>query len=213
MLYERSPRPTCHAHAQGEELENPGTVLAVQDRTFRMSSELWIGIGVAPLDAFYKGVTGRIGYVFHFSDSFAWQVGRGLLSYNIKTGPPEPAGDAVRREPHGLPAAQLDRGLGRDVDADYGKTSWLTSSVGHFEVFGTLGGSVVNERIAADVASGSGQTVFRPAVHLGVGARVFTSKSVSFRLDFSNEFVIYKGLEANILLVQLALALNFGGTE
>jgi hypothetical protein len=55
--------------------------------------------------------------------------------------------------------------------------------------------------------------VFRPAIHLGLGARLFTSKSVSFRLDFSNEFVIYKGLEANILIVQLALALNFGGTE
>jgi hypothetical protein len=80
-------------------------------------------------------------------------------------------------------------------------------------VFGTLGGSVVNERIASDVASGTGQTVFRPAIHLGLGARVFTSKSVSFRLDFSNEFVIYKGLESNIILVQLALALNFGGTE
>ena len=62
------------AHAQGEELENPGTVSAVQDRTYRMASELWIGIGVAPLDAFYKGITGQLGYVYHFSDSFAWQV-------------------------------------------------------------------------------------------------------------------------------------------
>ena len=43
--------------------------------------------------------------------------------------------------------------------------------------------------------------------------RVFTTKIVSFRLDVTNEFVIYKGLGANILLVQLALALNFGGTE
>ena len=55
--------------------------------------------------------------------------------------------------------------------------------------------------------------MFRPAVHLGLGARVFLNKGVSFRLDFSNEFVIYKGLESNIILVQLALALNFGGTE
>ncbi|HET9155112.1 MAG TPA: outer membrane beta-barrel domain-containing protein [Myxococcaceae bacterium] len=201
------------AYAQGEELENPGTVLAVQDRTYRMSSELWIGIGVAPLDAFYKGLTGQVGYVFHFSDSFAWQVGRGLLSYNIKTGLRNQLETQFGVNPTAFP--QLNWIVGSDVmwTPIYGKTSWLNSSVGHFEVFGTLGGSVVNERIAADVASATGQTVFRPAIHLGVGARVFTSKSVSFRLDFSNEFVIYKGLESNILLVQFALALNFGGTE
>ena len=48
------------AYAQGEELENPGTVLAVQDRTYRMSSELVLGIGIAPLDAFYKDRPERI---------------------------------------------------------------------------------------------------------------------------------------------------------
>jgi hypothetical protein len=85
--------------------------------------------------------------------------------------------------------------------------------VGHFEVYGSLGGSVVNERLGADVASGTGTTVFRPAIRLGVGARIFSSKTVSWRIDFSNDFVLYQGLEQNILLIQFALALNFGGTE
>jgi hypothetical protein len=114
------------AHAQGEELENPGTVLAVQDRTFRMSSELWIGIGVAPLDAFYKGVTGQIGYVFHFSDSFAWQVGRGLLSYNIKTGLRNQLETQFGVNPTAFP--QLNWIVGSDVmwTPIYGKTSCST---------------------------------------------------------------------------------------
>ena len=201
------------AFAQGEELENPGTVLAVQDRTYRMSSELVLGIGIAPLDAFYKGLIGQIAYVYHFSDSFAWQVGRGLLSYNIKTGLRDQLETQFGVSPTAFP--QLNWMVGSDVmwTPIYGKTSWLNKSVGHFEVFGLLGASVVNERLAADVATGTGTTVFRPAIHVGLGARVFTNKSVSFRLDFSNDFVIYKGLESNIILVQLSLALNFGGTE
>ena len=158
-------------HAQGEELENPGTVSAVQDRTYRMASELWIGIGVAPLDAFYKGITGQLGYVYHFTDSFAWQVGRGLLSYNIPTGLRNQLETQFGVNPTAFP--QLNWILGSDVvwTPIYGKTSWLNSSVGHFEVYGSLGGSVVNERLGADVASGTGTTVFRPAVRLGVGAR------------------------------------------
>jgi outer membrane beta-barrel protein len=196
-----------------EELESPGTVLAVQDRTYRMSSELVLGVGVAPLDAFYKGLTAQVAYVYHFSDAFAWQVGRGLISYNVKTGLRNQLETQFGVSPTAFP--QLNWIVGSDLmwTPIYGKITWLNSSVGHFEVFGLLGGSVVNERIAADVASGTGNTVFRPAAHLGLGARLFTSKSISFRLDFSNDFVIFKGLESNILLVQLSLALNFGGTE
>ncbi|MGZ6162073.1 MAG: outer membrane beta-barrel domain-containing protein [Myxococcaceae bacterium] len=200
-------------HAQGEELENPGTVTAVQDRTFRMASELWIGIGFAPLDAFYKGITGQVGYVYHFSDTFAWQVGRGLLSYNIATGLRNQLETQFGVNPTAFP--QLNWMVGSDVvwTPIYGKTSWLNSSVGHFEVYGSLGGSVVNERLGADVASGVGTTVFRPAIRLGVGVRIFSSKTISWRIDFTNDFVIYQGIEQNIFDVQFALALNFGGTE
>ncbi len=73
------------ARAQAEALENPGTVSAVQERLYRMNNELTLGVGVLPADAFYKGVLGTVGFTHHFSDSFAWQIGRGTYSYNLKT--------------------------------------------------------------------------------------------------------------------------------
>ncbi|HEX9507892.1 MAG TPA: outer membrane beta-barrel domain-containing protein, partial [Myxococcales bacterium] len=74
------------ALAQTEELENPGTVSAVQDRQYRMNHELSFGVGVLPIDAFYKGLLAQLGYTYHFSDRFAWQVGRGAYSYDVDTG-------------------------------------------------------------------------------------------------------------------------------
>ena len=44
------------AFAQTEDLENPGTVSAVQDRAYRLQHELDLSVGVLPLDAFYKGL-------------------------------------------------------------------------------------------------------------------------------------------------------------
>jgi hypothetical protein len=63
------------ALAQADELENPGVIAAVQERAFRMQHELHLGVGVLPLDAFYKGLYAQVGYTFHFTDAFAWQVG------------------------------------------------------------------------------------------------------------------------------------------
>src|SRR5687767_13524288 len=77
---------SAQAFAQAEELENPGRVSAVQERLFRMNQELSLGVGTLPLDAFYKGFGPQVTYTFHFSDTFAWQVGRGMYSYPAYTG-------------------------------------------------------------------------------------------------------------------------------
>lgn len=57
--------------AQAQDLENPGTVSAIQDRAYRMQHELDLSVGVLPLDAFYKGLYAQVSYTAHFSDTFA----------------------------------------------------------------------------------------------------------------------------------------------
>ncbi len=203
------------ALAQVDELENPGTVLAVQDRTYRLNSELVLGIGILPLDAFYKGLTVSVAYAYHFSDAFAWQIGRGLYSYNVKTG----LRDQLQRDFGVLPTAfpQVNWIVGSDLvwTPLYGKLAWLNRSVSHYEIFGSVGGSVVNLRVANDITVPTTSNVFRPAAHLGLGIRYFLNKSVSFRLDASDDYVIASdsNQRQNVLLIQLGLALTFGGTE
>ena len=69
------------AQAQVADLENPGSVSAVQERPFRMKHELDLSFGVLPIDAFYVGLYGQVGYTAHFSDTLAWQIGRAAYNY------------------------------------------------------------------------------------------------------------------------------------
>nr|WP_255651891.1 outer membrane beta-barrel domain-containing protein [Corallococcus sp. AS-1-12] len=196
------------ARAQAEELENPGTVSAVQDRLFRMHHELSLGVGVLPADAFYKGLIGTVGYTYHFSDTVAWQVGRGTYSYNVQTS----LRRQLERDFDAAPTAtafedQVQWMVGSDLmwSPLYGKTSFLNANVLHFEVFLLAGGTVVK----VDRSDG-----FRPAVNLGLGVRLFSSQNVSFRLDVTNN-TVFAGASRiiNVPTVQIGTAFNFGATE
>jgi outer membrane beta-barrel protein len=196
------------ALAQAEALENPGTTSAVQDRLYQMNHELTFGLGVMPADAFYKGYYAGLSYTYHFSDTFAWQVGRGGYSYNVKT--------SLRRQlerDFGVAPTntafedEVEWMVGSDVlwSPFYGKTSILNSKVLHFEAF-LLGGATVF-KLNRDGG-------FRPAANVGLGVRVFKSDNISFRLDVTNN-VVFAGASRiiNIPTIQLATALNFGATE
>ena len=90
-----------------------------------------------PLDAFYKGLTPQVGYTFHFSDSFAWQVGRGLHTYNVNTGLRNQLETQFGVMPTAFASASGWSGSDVMWTPIYGKTSLPQPSVVHFEVFGT----------------------------------------------------------------------------
>ena len=113
-----------------------------------MSSELVLGIGIAPLDAFYKGLTAQVG--LRLSLQRLVRLAGGTRAPLPTTSRPASVISWRRRfgvSPTAFP--QLNWIVGSDVmwTPIYGKISWLNKSVGHFEVW-PLGGSVVNERIA-----------------------------------------------------------------
>ena len=196
------------SNAQVEELENPGSVAAIQDRAYRMQHELGLSVGVLPLDAFTKGLYAQVGYTVHFSDTFAWTVGRGAYSYAVNTG----LRDQLQRDFGVLPTnADFDAVqffVGSDImwTPLYGKVSVLNRSVLHGELFLLLGGTLFKFT----------QT-FRPGVNLGGGVRLFASQYVSFRLDVTDNIVLPIGASAksimNVMTLTLTLAINFGATE
>ena len=160
-----------------------------------------LGLGVLPLDAFYKGIAAQLSYTYHFNDSFGWQVGRALYSYNLNTG----LRNQLERDFGVLPTQfeEMEWMVGSDVmwTPVYGKGALLNRKVVYFDAFGLLGLSVLKLT-----------TGFRPAINVGVGGRVFASRYVSVRLDATNNFVITDRL-LNVPTLQLSAALNFGATE
>ena len=195
------------ALAQAEELENPGTVTAIQDREYRMNHELAVGVGMLPLDAFYKGYTAQVSYTFHFTDSFAWQVGRGAYSFNVDTGLKQQLLNQFSVLPTAFSEVQWMVGSDLIWSPIYGKLAVSNHSVLHFEAFLILGGSVVD---LTNLPSGS--LPFKPGVNLGLGVRVFNSKHISFRLDVTDN-IVFSTTILNVPTLQLAAALNFGASE
>jgi outer membrane beta-barrel protein len=194
--------PTA-AFAQTDELENPGTVSAIQERAFRMNHELTLGVGSLPLDAFYKGFYAQVSYTFHFTDNFAWQVGRGGYSYNLKTGLRE----QLEKDFGVIPTVfeEVQYMVGSDLlwKPFYGKAAVLNSRVIYFETHLLAGATVFK------FTNG-----FKPALNLGLGFRVFQNKVISYRLDVTDNIVFSLSQRPfNVMTIQLMLALNFGATE
>lgn len=190
------------AVAQTEELENPGRIAAIQERAYRMNHELDVSFLLLPLDAFYKGIAAQVSYTYHFTDSFAWTVGRGGYSYNLNTGLREQLERDFGVQPTTFD--EVNYFVGSDVlwKPFYGKSAVLNRWVLHYEAHLIGGGAVLKFT----------QSGFRPGVNLGAGVRVFQNKWVSYRLDFTNTVVI-SDKPSNVVTIALSLALNFGATE
>lgn len=189
------------ATAQEEILENPGVTFAVQERHFRLNHELTIGVGLLPLDAFYKGLTVDLGYTYHFTDYVGWQIVRGMYSYDVDTG----LRDQLQRDFGVSPTVfeQVQWMVGSDLiwSPFYGKMTALNRQVTYIESFFLLGGTVVKTN-----------TAFRPAINFGLGGRVYSDKHLSFRLDVTDNLVLSDKV-FNIPTLQLSIGLNFGALE
>ncbi len=176
-----------------------GSFKIVQNRQYQLKHELALSAGMLPLDAFYKGFTGNISYTYHFTDHFAWQVGRGSVSYNISTG----LRDQLVRD-FGLlttdfPEVQWMIGSDLVWKLIYGKVALINRTLHHVEVFLITGASGVK------VQSG-----VLPAPNIGLGGRWFLTDALSLRLDVTDSIVIGEKDLFNVLSVQFGLSLNFG---
>jgi len=192
------------ARAQTTELENPGSVSAIQNRAYTMDFEFDLLVGTLPLDAFYKGYYPGGSVVVHFSDYVGWQVARGGYSFNVSTG----LRDQLERDFGVLPTAfdEVNWFVGSDLMLKpfYGKSSVLNTWVLHYEAHFLIGASLFKFSVGG----------FSPAINLGAGIRLFQNRWVSYRLDVTDNLVINsKAKLSQVITIQLMLALNFGGTE
>lgn len=191
------------ALAQAAELENPGVVAAVQERPYRLTHELNLAIGALPLDAFSKSFYGQVAYIFHFTDNFAWQVGRGAYNYNVHTGLRERLEIDYGVLPTAIEEPQFFVGSDLILSPFFGKVAVLNKFLLHVETSLILGVSVFKFSVAG----------FSPAVNVGAALRLFQNRYVSYRLDVTDNIVITARKASNVLALQLVLAVNFGSSS
>lgn len=159
--------------ARANDSDDPDTyaLMAVQDRQHFGTHELAVNLGLLPLDAFTKGATVGGSYTLHFSPLFGWEIVNFLYSfpYDAKLKDELAAFDLDTTPFEVAERIATTNLLFKPV---YWKGAWLNDSIIHGELFAVAGGGV-----------GWFTRSTRPAVDVGIGARVYLSELLSVRLD------------------------------
>jgi len=185
------------AAAQSSEGER---VFAIQNRRHLLSHEFSAGVGVLPIDAFFKGVTFSGAYTYHFSDLYAWEAIHGIYSKQIATDLEEEleTNFGVRPTEH----EGWDYALGSHLvfKPFYGKIAAGNRRVVHHESYLVIGPS------AAHLPTG-----FAPGGSAGVGLRFFPWRLLSVRFDVRYLGHVGEGDLRNDVWLSLGLSINAGG--
>ncbi len=192
------------ASAQETVSDQPNAIEAIQARTYTLSNEIQISAGVLPADPFTKGLVVGGGYTFHFTDHFAWNVAHGGYVFNVTTS----LRDQLVRD-FGAPASsfeQADFFAGTDLvfKPFYGKSSLLNTYVVHFDTQILVGANLWKYEVGG----------FAPSINFGAGVRVFQNHVMSWRLDITDDIVIFtKKAPLYVPFLTLSLSFNIGATE
>lgn len=192
------------ADAQPDIETDAPRVFSIQPRPYRLGHEFSLGVGVLPLDAFYKGAVIDASYTYHFSDFWAWEMANIGYSVNIDTG---------------LEDSLLNDFNVRTIDQDGGKVTLLgTTSLVVKPFFGKLAlfnatkifaetyfvGGMGTARLERD-----GRGTFYYTVDLGMGIRFWATQAFSLRFDIRDYLIFNDAVPQNGLLFQLSASFNY----
>jgi len=158
---------------------------AVQNRLYRMEHEFLAGVGVLPVDAFYKGVAFMGGYAWHITD--LWAV-EGRFSYlrNVKTSLRDKLENNFAQPPSKFAEILYYGEANVLFKPVYGKLSMLNRTLVYGEIYLSAGAVVAQMdggNPTEDQPQGKGRRLAFGGAP-GFGLRGFLNKRLSLRFDF-----------------------------
>ena len=201
--------------AAAAEIDDAPDREAIQRRKYELNHELRLALGSLPLDAYQKGWSASLGYTLHLSEYFSWEIlqvtGALLTSTDLRDELIEAF--AISEDDFAAPRFLVTTGV--ELAPFYGKQTFMNGGIGHQQLLiGAYAGVAFGDR------GDFGATLedFRPLVGLGLGYRLFVSRSLSLRLDV-RDFVSFRraildneSFEVeNILFMTLSASFTFGG--
>jgi len=184
----------------------------IQRRVYDMNHELGLGWAYMPLDPYYKGYGLSLSYTYHFNSFFALELFRvgGLAPFDtsLKT-------KVLQTVPE---SAQHFRSISLFENTNvlfrmlYGKQSLLNRAVLHFEMFGSLGGSLLFYTERA-IWKGIKNYRFDLGATFGLGFRFWMNPKWSVRVDLQDMISVMEISGASIpldsnILIGLSIAWN-----
>jgi outer membrane beta-barrel protein len=204
-----APRPTLAQEQRGLELEESDDLPAVQNRKYRNEHELDIGVGLLPVDAFYKGVSATGAYLWHITD--LWAV-EGRFSYLersiIKTSIRDKLERTFGEPPDKFAEVRYYGEAGLLFKPIYGKLSLLNRNLVYGEIYFSLNGVVA--RMVGGAATNSEPLGKGPRLAYGgspgFGIRTYLNRYMSLRFDFRYLILYSAGEIHSPLALTLSLA-------
>lgn len=201
------------AAEDGENQAGGETNIAIQRPKFLMAHELGLSLGSMPLDAFQKGWSLGLSYSIHFTEYFSWEVLDARIAALVSTNLRDSLIDTFAIPPEDFNAPRLMVTTGLQLAPIYGKQVFLNDTVVHQSVYlGAHAGVIFGDR----ETFGDTLSDLRPAIGLGIGYRVFLSKSFSVRFDFRDFLSFRRAIKSNetadidnVMLISGSISLNF----
>lgn len=165
-------QPAVQDDLQLEDVQEEKPVV-IQNRKFRLGTEITLEGASLPLDPFYKGIAGTGRLTFHFNDTHAWEVVGGTFAFNLDSGLTEQLLDLFGVQRAQLPALQFMIESDYVLKPFYGKFALANRSLLYQEVYLVAGAT------ATQWTDGS----YRFGPNVGGGLRFFGAEWASLRFD------------------------------
>jgi outer membrane beta-barrel protein len=194
---------------RGPAWEESDKLPAVQNRLYRVEHEFQVGIGVLPVDAFYKGVSFGGGYAWHITDLWAVEL-RAAYMQNVKTSLRDKLENNFGEPPSKFAEIKLYGEIGGLFKPIYGKLSFLNKSLVYGELYLSLSAIVARMEggtATDDEPQGKGDRMAFGGAP-GFGLRGYLNRYLSLRFDF-RYMLLYSRGEGHY---PLALTLNLAVT-
>jgi outer membrane beta-barrel protein len=195
------------AKKKNPDLEETDKLPALQNRLYRLEHEINLGVGVLPVDAFYKGVTFNGGYAWHINDLWAVE-GHFSYSKNIKTALRDKLENNFGEPPSKFAEISYYGEVGGLFKPIYGKLSFFNKSLVYGEIFLSLSGVVARMNggsVTETEPQGKGSRLAFGASP-GFGLRGYISRHFSVRFDFRYLLLYSRGEGHYPLTLGLSLA-------
>ncbi len=178
-----------------------------------MAHEIALTFGAMPLDPFQKSLIANLSYTVHTDSYISWEVFRVTGAYLTSTNLRNELINTFAIPPEDFAAPRFMVTTGLEVTPIYGKLVFLNDAVVHQSLFaGIYGGVIFGDRQSFS----STLQDLRPAGGLGLGYRVFLTKTLSLRLDVRDFLSFNRAIRANekfeeqnVLSITAGFSFNF----
>lgn len=191
----------------GDDTGQEEKVSAVQNKIYHRSHELGLAAGYIPDDDFYEVFPVGAYYMFSFNEDWAWEVVRAQYNLNIEKDLKKELQDRFGVSPSEFSEPQYMVHSNIVYKPFYGKFAFRNRKVINSETFFVLGGGVASFENKRNFEDSTSEIV--PSLSLGLGTRLFLSKSWAMNFELRNYTNFREERTENRFYLGVSIGLRF----